>query len=301
MTDWYYYTENREKIGPIEGKVLKQLARQSIITPETFIEDPTGRTGLAKDVKGLIFLETALPEPTLSVKSNLFITPVPQTVPIPPVVAQPPSFAANSSGRILASGNGEWNSAIFLYWVAAIISAVASFAILAYYADDLGSQVTNAQGALFVDQTKLARAEQIVTILGGAAIVVPILILVFGVIYHGSIVNTHIQVDENGIVGEGVGKGFIWGDPRLFGFRLAYNQITSVDVAGNNIIVHASGTQYKCYVVNPVEIQTIIVNLQQGRYTEQQLQELAELESERAQQPEQERLAEQECRTERAQ
>jgi len=54
MANWHYYNENREKIG-IEVEVLKQLAQQGIITPETFIEDPTGRTGLAKNVKGLKF------------------------------------------------------------------------------------------------------------------------------------------------------------------------------------------------------------------------------------------------------
>ncbi|MDR0327546.1 MAG: hypothetical protein LBI05_04540 [Planctomycetaceae bacterium] len=92
-----------------------------------------------------------------------------------------------------------------------------------------------------------------------------ILCPVFGVIYHFAISGTYIQVDGNGISGKGAGKYFIWGDPRLFGFRLAYNQITSVDVAGSTIIVHASSAQYKCYVQNPSEIQRVIAEQQRKK------------------------------------
>ena len=55
--NWYYFNGNKEKFGPITSGELKQLVLQGTVTPETFIEDPTGRTGLAKDVKGLIFPE----------------------------------------------------------------------------------------------------------------------------------------------------------------------------------------------------------------------------------------------------
>jgi len=57
--NWYYYNGNREKFGPITSGELKQLVLQGTVTPETFVEDPTGRTGLAKDVKGLTFPEVA--------------------------------------------------------------------------------------------------------------------------------------------------------------------------------------------------------------------------------------------------
>ena len=59
MTHWYYY----EKIS-VTGEELKELAKKGTITPETFIEDPTGRTGLAKDVKGLAFSETLELQPS---------------------------------------------------------------------------------------------------------------------------------------------------------------------------------------------------------------------------------------------
>ena len=95
-----------------------------------------------------------------------------------------------------------------------------------------------------------------------SAILWPILMLLGGIICHRSIVGTYIQVAENGIDGKGVGKYFIWGDMRRFGFQLAYNQITSVDVAGTTIIIHASSAQYKCYVAKPAEIQRVIFEQQ---------------------------------------
>ena len=68
--NWYYYNESdgeKEKIGPFESGVLKQLTQQGVITPETFIEDPSGRTGLARDVKGLAF-----PDANPSIESAIF-------------------------------------------------------------------------------------------------------------------------------------------------------------------------------------------------------------------------------------
>ena len=72
MADWFFYTEDRaEKIGPISARVLKQLALHRIITRETFVVDPSERTGLAKDVKGLIFPESTLSKlPPIEYRSN---------------------------------------------------------------------------------------------------------------------------------------------------------------------------------------------------------------------------------------
>ena len=88
MTNWHYYTETKEKIGPITGKELKQLVQQGVITPETFIEDPHGRTGLAKHVNGLTFpsatSNTFLVQP-VSEKPSSIVIPVP---PVQPAHAQ---------------------------------------------------------------------------------------------------------------------------------------------------------------------------------------------------------------------
>jgi H+/gluconate symporter-like permease len=175
------------------------------------------------------------------------------------------SCADNLYGEVLASGNGNSNSALTLWGAIFIVSAVACCVVFVYNAHSLGSQVANARENRFVDQKEVAQAEQRVAIFWGAAIIVPILLLVYGAIYNRSIASTHIQVAENGITGKGAGQYFLWGDLRLFGFRIPYNQVTSVDAAGSTIIVHASGAQYKCYVANPAEIQRVIVEQQQKR------------------------------------
>ena len=101
MANWHYYNEKREKIGPFEGKVLKQLVQQGIITPETFIEDPTGRTGLAKDVKGLKFAAAS----SVSENPSTIAVPLP---PNQPVSSMPRNDAQNSmSGYFYTNENGN--------------------------------------------------------------------------------------------------------------------------------------------------------------------------------------------------
>ena len=50
MADWYYYNESDEKVGPVRGRELKQLARQGAVTPETRVIDENGRTAFAKSI-----------------------------------------------------------------------------------------------------------------------------------------------------------------------------------------------------------------------------------------------------------
>jgi hypothetical protein len=139
------------------------------------------------------------------------------------------------SGNVLASGNGQGNSALTLNWAIAIISAIVACSVGIF-------AVVNTSGhhevAMIATDSGVSLVEKVpkLAIVGGGLIFLAILCPVFGVLYHIAIVGTHIQVDENGITGKGVGSGFLWGDSRRFGFRLAYNQITSVDVAGSNII-----------------------------------------------------------------
>ena len=159
------------------------------------------------------------------------------------------------------------------------------FAVLTYVASDLESGfaemkseaerlLATEKAQLFADREEIAQAErqlaqavqkgaQLCAMCRGSSMLFPILWLVLGAFFHRSIAGTYIHVNSNGIEGKGVGKGFIWGDPRRFGFLLGYEQITSVDTTGNAIFIHASGTQYKCYVKNPAEIQKVIVEQQQ--------------------------------------
>ena len=59
MSKWYYYNENGEKIGPIKGGELKQLALQGVVTRETWIENEAGMSLLAGKAEKLTFSETA--------------------------------------------------------------------------------------------------------------------------------------------------------------------------------------------------------------------------------------------------
>ena len=73
MANWHYYNENKEKVGPVTGNELKQLVQQKTVTPETFVEAPNGRIGLAKDVKGLVLAET-IPETLSPPELKPFVT-----------------------------------------------------------------------------------------------------------------------------------------------------------------------------------------------------------------------------------
>ena len=327
MANWHYFTESREKIGPITGKELKQLVLQGAVTPETFVEDPQGRTGLAKDIKGLAFPEPAsstdskimtficpnpgcksilqakeksagktktcprcktsftVPTPdtptvsdkTVSVEKSEplpqpapFTTPAPfvqsaQAVPLPSVT--PPPSAARPFGRILASGKGKGNRAVFTAW--AVLLLVAGATVVAF----------PIIGAIGEQSGKLQEGSTAFFLLLGIALASAVLI--YAVFHTRGLAKTEIAVCENGITGIGCGRLFDVNFD-LHRFLLAWDKIASTDTTGSAIIIHASGTQYKCYVANPTEIQKIIVNLQQGLYSEQQIQELATQQQERA-------------------
>jgi len=78
MADWYYYNENGERVGPIRGRDLKQLARQGVVTPETKVENAQGHTAVAINVKGLTFLEPSQPHAEPS-DSTIQSNPLPET------------------------------------------------------------------------------------------------------------------------------------------------------------------------------------------------------------------------------
>ena len=86
MANWHYYNTDGEKIS-VTDKELKELALTGKITRGTFVEEPGGRTGLAKDVRGLKFAEAVQSKPTPeSIPSEP--KPLPP-VPIPQVEAKP--------------------------------------------------------------------------------------------------------------------------------------------------------------------------------------------------------------------
>jgi len=77
MANWYYYDDNGQKHGPVRGRQLKSLARQGIITAETFLETEEGQVILAGKAAGLNFTEAVLPKPPPLAEVNPFATVLP--------------------------------------------------------------------------------------------------------------------------------------------------------------------------------------------------------------------------------
>ena len=101
MAIWHYYNADGEKVGPMTGRQLKKLALDGIIVPGTAVETEDGRTGLAKDIEGLKFAESALKlQPMLRPPNSVGIAPpdtgdvydlaLPQPPPEPPTKPNPP-------------------------------------------------------------------------------------------------------------------------------------------------------------------------------------------------------------------
>ena len=63
MSNWYYYNESGEKVGPVSSTTLKELTRQGLVKRETKVENSNGRSALAGSINGLTFGETKQPEP----------------------------------------------------------------------------------------------------------------------------------------------------------------------------------------------------------------------------------------------
>ncbi|GHT20807.1 hypothetical protein FACS189419_00630 [Planctomycetales bacterium] len=65
MANWYYFNKSGDKVGPIRGRELKQLALDGTVTPDTLIENEEGKQGKAGKVNGLTFPEPPTPKSTI--------------------------------------------------------------------------------------------------------------------------------------------------------------------------------------------------------------------------------------------
>jgi len=145
----------------------------------------------------------------------------------PGQAAAPVQPVAQPLGAVLASGNGKWNPIIFGNWVVSLLLVVACIFLLGFF----------------------------------TALLLLIIAIPYLVFETRRVAKTEITVHENGIAGT-IGKSLF----ELQNFQIAYNEITGVDKLGlTAIIIRASGTQYKCFVANPAEMQRIIVEQQQKR------------------------------------
>ena len=95
MANWYYYSKNGEKVGPISATALKELAQRGLITKETKLENNGGRIALAGQVNGLVFPEKTLP-PKMSSPTPSPVLAVRDEVVVPAVSEEVYGFASPS-------------------------------------------------------------------------------------------------------------------------------------------------------------------------------------------------------------
>ena len=92
MSIWHYYTTTNEKQGPFSSTELKQLALNGVITPETIVENDSGKRAVAHKVKGLVFMNDRM-EPEISIESDSVQAqshpPIPTAIPIPVPTPEP--------------------------------------------------------------------------------------------------------------------------------------------------------------------------------------------------------------------
>jgi molecular chaperone GrpE (heat shock protein) len=64
MANFYYIDADAQREGPCTGDQIQQLVQQGIITQDTLIENETGQSSFARNVKNLVFPESTQPEST---------------------------------------------------------------------------------------------------------------------------------------------------------------------------------------------------------------------------------------------
>ena len=156
-------------------------------------------------------------------------------------------------GKLVVSGSGQGNKAIAGWAIFYLVSAISSF-ILAFM---LGRDVRVAWG--WEGPRTVVERNGFWWFFIVFGIVELILIPLIG----SAISNTRIDVHENGVTGNGISKWFYFGDIRSFDFMLTFNEV-SIDVNGEQIVVHGPGTHYKVYCQNAFEIRQAIYAFKTG-------------------------------------
>ena len=68
--DWYYYSDNGEKIGPFKVKEIRDHVKNGIIQKNTILENANGRSAAAGTIKGLDFPPETIPVPPIESEHN---------------------------------------------------------------------------------------------------------------------------------------------------------------------------------------------------------------------------------------
>ena len=148
----------------------------------------------------------------------------------------------SNMGNLLAEGSGKNTQARFMWGGYNLALGVLCFVL----ANTLG--YTTIFGVAFRNR------------FWGFFIFMGVAAIILGLLNFLAISNTYIKIYEGGVAGKGISKWFYWGDIRSFEFMLTHDQV-SVDLNGEQIVVHGPGTSYKVYVSNGSEIQQTIYQL----------------------------------------
>jgi len=161
-------------------------------------------------------------------------------------------------GKALVSGTGA-NTQASAFWATYFVGlAVLSFVLA--FTIGRGEVITGISHSLFGGGPRIS-TETVLLPVGYVFIVIGIIALICAPIVYSIIQKTNIAVYENGVVGTGISKWFYWGDFRTFQFQCKIEQ-ASIDLRGNQLVVHGPGTNYLVYAANGLEIQRVLVQQQ---------------------------------------
>jgi len=182
----------------------------------------------------------------------------------------------------LASGNGKGNRAIYVNWISTLVFATLLVALCVFFSCVLrsDSNAYRAQADRIRDRPGLEervqhqvvervqrhddRADELAwyaTFVFWLGIVVAFVSIIATVSDVRSIAKTEITVYEKGIAG--IGRGMFHDiTNRTYRFQLTYDEIASISTLdwlfSLGIIIHAPNARYRCYVLDPLEIQMAI-------------------------------------------
>lgn len=173
--------------------------------------------------------------------------------------------------NLLVSASGEGHKAITTLWTAELITGIIGAAIMFSIAGRYDGSIFGVRfrGDMYYVFTALAW-------------IIIIAIPVTGCLAQSRIAKTCVRVFEDGIEGLGVVPKFplsfiIYGSLsslQMSEFRLAYNQVSSVDVVNDEtLIIHAGNVQHKIYAMNAKEVRDVILSQKNNAPVQVQVQE----------------------------
>ena len=171
---------------------------------------------------------------------------------------------------VLASGSGKKNPHCDTVWICTLLCAAVEIALFTWLAFLFQDVTWTVWGGV---TQEFGTASYIFILCGiGSAMWMVIL----GSVLVGRASGTIITVTESNVIGSVIDgsaslitilllSGFGLNKTNLAAINLTFDQISSVDVEKDAVIIHASGAKYKCFAQNGTEIQNAILNQQRNQ------------------------------------